>query len=212
MDDPKLAKDLGAKQRFQAAVAAALAGCGMGNDKPPLDAKARGRCRQLALAWLREDLTEWTKLLEGGKAADRARLLQVLPRWQRNPDLAGLREKKALEKLPEAERKAWSALWDDVDKLLEKAARPEVAKKDCDHKFACLSGTQVFGTPQARPLWRESVGKNSAVCRLPNYPRTSLAFRGTHPAEHSSGAAAVSWVLGNYFTGQEFRPCRAFHG
>jgi hypothetical protein len=44
----------------------------------------------------------------------------VLPPWQRNPDLAGLREKDALDELPEAEPSAWRKMWADVEELLDK--------------------------------------------------------------------------------------------
>ena len=39
-------------------------------------------------------------------------------------DLAGVREAKALETIPEADRKAWRTLWADVDALLAKAQNP----------------------------------------------------------------------------------------
>jgi hypothetical protein len=45
-----------------------------------------------------------------------------LQHWQKDADLAGLRGKEALAKLPEAERAAWEQFWTDVEKLLKKAA------------------------------------------------------------------------------------------
>jgi hypothetical protein len=44
--------------------------------------------------------------------------------WQRDPDLAGLREEAALAKLPEAERQAFRQLWADVRSTLERAGSP----------------------------------------------------------------------------------------
>jgi hypothetical protein len=40
---------------------------------------------------------------------------KTMSRW--NTDLGGVREPLALEKLPEDGRKAWQALWADVDAL-----------------------------------------------------------------------------------------------
>jgi hypothetical protein len=41
--------------------------------------------------------------------------------WQADADLAGVRDKDALAKLPEAERDGWKQLWDDVAMLLKTA-------------------------------------------------------------------------------------------
>jgi hypothetical protein len=41
--------------------------------------------------------------------------------WQRDSALAGVREKAALAKLPEDERKKWQKLWADVADLLRRA-------------------------------------------------------------------------------------------
>jgi hypothetical protein len=58
--------------------------------------------------------------LDGAGADDRAAVRTALQRWQRAPDLAGLRGGVAQEKLPEAERAAWNGFWKDVSSLLEK--------------------------------------------------------------------------------------------
>jgi uncharacterized membrane protein len=48
---------------------------------------------------------------------------QQLAHWQRDGDLASVRAEAALDRLSEAERAAWRALWRDVDqKRLEIAA------------------------------------------------------------------------------------------
>jgi hypothetical protein len=46
---------------------------------------------------------------------------RTLQHWQKDTDLAGLRDKAALAKLPEAEQKAWRKLWAEVDALLRRA-------------------------------------------------------------------------------------------
>ena len=45
----------------------------------------------------------------------------MLQHWQNDIDLAGIRDEAALAKLPEAERKEWQGLWEDVKALLERA-------------------------------------------------------------------------------------------
>ena len=50
--------------------------------------------------------------------------------WQTDPDLARIRDKAALDKLPVEERQACQRLWTDVTELLKKADRamPERVK------------------------------------------------------------------------------------
>src|SRR5262249_55594897 len=119
--DPKLADDLKAGHRYNAACSAALAAAGQGEDAGKLDDKERTRLRQQALDWLRADLALRTKQLENGKPADRAEVQRGLRHWQKDPDLAGLRDQAALAKFPPGEQKACTQLWAEVAALLEKA-------------------------------------------------------------------------------------------
>jgi hypothetical protein len=80
----------------------------------------RARLRQQALDWLRADLTAWTKTLDEGQPQARQVVAQTLQHWQKDADLAGLRDKATLEKLPAAERDAWRRLWADVGALLRR--------------------------------------------------------------------------------------------
>jgi hypothetical protein len=95
-----------------------LAGCGQGHDDPAPDSAARARLRRQALKWFKADLDAWRHQ----HAAIAKIVEQCLRHWQSNRDLAGVRDAKALEVLPEAERAAWRALWAEVDRLLEKSA------------------------------------------------------------------------------------------
>ncbi len=124
--DPKLADDMQAQNRYNAACAAALAGSGQGKDDPPLDGPTQARWRKQAIDWLRADLAAWSKLLEKDPPAARQSIAQTPQHWKADADLAGLREAAALAKLPEAEQKACRSLWAEVDTLLNKArqARP----------------------------------------------------------------------------------------
>jgi hypothetical protein len=103
--------------RYNAACCAALAGCGQGKDAGRLDAGARGGWRRQALTWLRADLAARARQSKGGP--DR-QARQVLESWRHDTDLAGVRDDKALAKLPLAERREWLAFWADVKTLLER--------------------------------------------------------------------------------------------
>jgi hypothetical protein len=113
-----LADDLSAGHRYNAACSHALAAAGRGADAAPLGDKERARLRAQALDWLRADLAGWRQRL-GGKPADRLPVRQALRRWQQDRDLATVREKEDLAKLPEAERRDWEKLWADVAELLK---------------------------------------------------------------------------------------------
>jgi Flp pilus assembly protein TadD len=117
-----LANDLPAGHRYNAACAAALAGCAQGQDTDKLDAKERSRWRQQAHDWLRADLVAWGQTLDKGNPQVKAAVQQQMRHWQSDPDLAGVRDKDALDKLPEAEQKPWQQFWADVAALLRRAS------------------------------------------------------------------------------------------
>jgi tetratricopeptide (TPR) repeat protein len=116
--DPKLAEDLKASRRYDAACAASLAGCGQGMNAYKLDDKERARWRRQALEWLRLDLDAWTQLAADHK--EHNRIKSMLKWWQRDPDLAGLRDAQALKKLPTEEQTAWRKFWASVAQLEER--------------------------------------------------------------------------------------------
>jgi serine/threonine-protein kinase len=113
-------EDQKAVHRYNAACAAARAGAGEG-DGAQLDAAARRRWRRQALTWLAADLAALARRLDADAPQARADLTRQLRHWQRDPDLAGLREPAALAGLPEGERAAWARLWAEVDHLLRRA-------------------------------------------------------------------------------------------
>jgi serine/threonine-protein kinase len=117
--DPKLAGDPKARHRYNAACCAALAAAGKGADK--LDDRQCVRWRRQALTWLRADLALYQKQAGGGKAADRALVSKRMQHWQKDSDLAGIRDRKALAMLPAVERQACEKLWADVEVLLRQA-------------------------------------------------------------------------------------------
>jgi tetratricopeptide (TPR) repeat protein len=119
--DGRLAEDLSVAHRYNAACAAALAGCGKGLHAEDLDDKEKMRWRKQALEWLRADLAARQKQLKNWwpGQADKART--ALRHWQKDGDLAGLRDALALKKMSEEERQACQRLWTDVQALLKKA-------------------------------------------------------------------------------------------
>jgi tetratricopeptide (TPR) repeat protein len=121
--DPRLGDDRHAQHRYNAACAAALAGCGQGKDDPPPSDDQKTKFRQQTLDWLTAELRAWAKLLETASNEQRGSIVKTLEHWQRDSDLAGIRDDVGLVKLPEAERVAFRKLWADVDALLKKASR-----------------------------------------------------------------------------------------
>jgi tetratricopeptide (TPR) repeat protein len=122
--EPKLGDDRQAGHRYNAACAAALAAAGQGTDDPKPDDAARARLRGQALDWLKAERAVWAKVLDAVDAQARSVVRQTLQHWQADSDLAGVRDRDTLAKLPADERRAWEALWKEVDALLKGAARP----------------------------------------------------------------------------------------
>jgi serine/threonine-protein kinase len=118
---PDLIEDMSAGQRYNAACAAAMAGCSHGKDDPPLDDAARTRWRRQAIDWLRSDLAASSRILENGPPQARRATSRSLRYSKLDPFLAGLRDSGAVEKLPKEEQEACRALWKAVDALLARA-------------------------------------------------------------------------------------------
>jgi serine/threonine protein kinase/tetratricopeptide (TPR) repeat protein len=127
--EPRLADDLGAGHRYNAACAAALAGCGRDKDADKPDDTGRARWRRQALGWLRADLTAWGRLLDKGPNNVRPVVVGKMRHWQADADFAGVRGPRALAKLPVAERQAWQTLWDEVAGTLARARARRAPKK-----------------------------------------------------------------------------------
>jgi hypothetical protein len=119
--DRKLADDRRAQHRYAAACAAALAGCGQGQDDPPPGEAARAGLRTQARDWLKAELAAWSKLIESGPPQARPVIVQTLQHWKADSELAGIRAESELEKLPEGDQTACRALWSEVEALLAKA-------------------------------------------------------------------------------------------
>ncbi len=120
--EPELAQDVDAWHRYNAACTAALAGCGQGKDADKLDPKERALLRQRARGWLRADLKVYRERVEKALKVPGREVGTTMQHWLQDTDLAGVRGEKALAKLPEAERKEWQKLWQEVEELRHRAA------------------------------------------------------------------------------------------
>ena len=117
---PPPAPDVRSDQRYRAACAAAQAGRGRG-DGVGLGQAERARWRQRAREWLGAEVALWTGVLDNGAPVDRALVAQKLARLWADPDLAGLLDQEALDRLPPAERQEGRALGDAIDVLIRRA-------------------------------------------------------------------------------------------
>jgi hypothetical protein len=119
--DPRLADDPVGGHRDDAACAAALAAAGRGVDAGQLDDRERARWRKQALGWLRDDLTACAKRLESAQPRDRGLIQHRLEQWQRDPEVACLRDAHAVARLPADEQEACQQIWAKVEALVTRA-------------------------------------------------------------------------------------------
>jgi tetratricopeptide (TPR) repeat protein len=127
--EPKLADDLGAFHRYNAACAAALAGCGSDIDASS-QPQERAVLRQQALDWLRADRALMQKKLTSGKPADRMWVARQLSHWLADADLAGVRPGARREGLSSEEKAEWDRFWAEVQATRDEARKaPPRAEK-----------------------------------------------------------------------------------
>jgi hypothetical protein len=129
-ETPKLAEELLAEHRYNAACVAALAGCGEGRDAEKLDDRERARLRRQSQQWLRAELAAWKRQFDKRPDQVRSLLARRLKHWLEDTDFTGVRGPEALARLPEAERQAWQELWRDIaGTLAQVQAKPAPEKK-----------------------------------------------------------------------------------
>jgi hypothetical protein len=131
---PSLEQDLNERNRYVAARAAALAGCGQGKDAAGLAEQERARMRQQALGWLRDDMATYRRLLDGEPEKAGPLVRERMQHWQQDSDFGGVRGLEVLARLPEAERHDWDKLWTDVADTLARAQRKTASAKKRDNK------------------------------------------------------------------------------
>src|SRR5262249_39313866 len=113
-ENPAHAPIRGEFPTWQAAQYAARAGTGPTGDDSPPDKAERTRLRWLALGWMRAELDAWTSQLAPNRPETRRRAADFFHRFQTEPAMAGVRDPQALAGLPNEERAAWQAFWDDL--------------------------------------------------------------------------------------------------
>jgi serine/threonine-protein kinase len=160
--EPSLADDLEAGHRSHAARAAALAACGVGEDATKLDDRRRETLRRQALGWLTAEYNAWAERHRLGKPGDRTAAATAVRSWQREDDLAGVRDKPALARLPRDERPAWQALWADVAALAARdpaalfdGARVHVGRREWKEAVAAYAEGFELGPTDDSELWFE---------------------------------------------------------
>jgi hypothetical protein len=117
--DPRLAPEQYDLCLYNGACGAALAAAGRGDDAKGLPDKVVVMLRRQALRWLREDLKRYEQEAPiGGGVLMNVR--RMLAHWQVDDDLSTVRDRVALDRLPEDERRAWQGLWKDVAVLRQK--------------------------------------------------------------------------------------------
>jgi serine/threonine-protein kinase len=176
---PSLADDLEAGDRFDAACAAALAGCGVGEDAAEMSGESRATLRKQALDWLTADYTAWAERHRLGKPGARTRAATALRFWQRSQDLACVREEQALAKLHVDERLAWETLWakvavlaasDPVVKLDQ--AMAHVARREWEKAARCYAEAMELEPTDNGEIWFEFAAAQLLAGDRPGYCRT----------------------------------------
>ncbi len=74
----------------------------------------QAQLRRQAVDWLEAELTAWSKV-----QPPRMFIARNLWQWQHDRDLAGIRDREALAKLPAVEQKLFTQFWANVAKTAE---------------------------------------------------------------------------------------------
>jgi hypothetical protein len=119
--EARLADDWTKQHRYNAACAAALAAAGNGDEAAKLTAEEKANFREMARDWLQAELDLVRKKLKGGEPPLVMRTEDRLGHWQRDADLADVRDPQKLNGLSESQRKPWQALWADVAGIVKEA-------------------------------------------------------------------------------------------
>jgi tetratricopeptide (TPR) repeat protein len=217
---PSLADDLEVGNRFHAACAAALAGCGLGKDAATIDDQRRAVLRKQALDWLTAEYNAWADRHHLGKPGDRTVVATAVRAWQHNEALAGVRDEQALARLPLEEGRAWQTLWANVATLAARdpvalfdRARAHIARRQWKKAAECFdqgfelepatdgdscfeyAATQLLA--RDRPGYRRTCAHMLARCQMTPPLRPYLAARACTLARDSADdparPARLSW-------------------
>jgi tetratricopeptide (TPR) repeat protein len=112
-DNPRLADDTRCDHLALAANAAACASAGQGTDAANLDETEKTKWRQTAHEHLRAKFTAVMQSVQQLKM-ERTVAARYLTHWQREPDLAAVRDASRIAKMPKNEQQDWRKLWKEV--------------------------------------------------------------------------------------------------
>jgi serine/threonine-protein kinase len=175
---PSLADDLEAADRLDAACAGALAGCGAGEDVAKLGEEGRAALRQQALDWLTADYNAWAERHRLGKPGQRTVAATAVRSWQRNEDLAGVRDEQALAMLAADERRSWQALWAKIAALAARdpvakveQARAHVARREWKTAAVCYAEGMELEPTDDGAIWFEYAAAQLLAGDRPGYRR-----------------------------------------
>jgi len=118
--EPRAGENLNKGYRYNAACAAALAAAGKGIGADKLDLKEKTDLRQQALQWLEADLAARARFLQKNPLLA-IRIIDDLQQWQKDPDLAEVRDDNELATLAVEQRAAWQKFWTQVGALAKQA-------------------------------------------------------------------------------------------
>jgi serine/threonine-protein kinase len=174
-----LADDLEAGHRFDAACAAALAGCGVGKDAAPFAELRRPGLRRQALAWLTAEYEAWAARHRAGKPGDRTAAAKAARSWQQNEELAGVRDEQALARLADDERRDWQAFWARVATLAGRdpvaqlnQARAHVARREWAKAVPCYAAVLELEPTDRGEIWFEYAAVQLLAGDRPGYRST----------------------------------------
>jgi serine/threonine protein kinase/Flp pilus assembly protein TadD len=114
---PTLENDMRVALRSEAAQAAALAACGLGDAKE-LVPKDRAEWHRQALDWLKADMASYKSKLKSLWPSEASSARESMDFWRQELSFAYVRGPDHILKLPKAEREAWEAFWKEVNTLL----------------------------------------------------------------------------------------------
>jgi tetratricopeptide (TPR) repeat protein len=173
---PTIVDEMNTKHRIRAASAAAYASRGATEDAAGLDEQSKSEFRRKALQWLRADCDLWIKRNLEGKLGELPAFAAA--DWQRDPELAVVRDELQLAKLPESERKSWLSLWADVKALavtdggmMLSRARSHIARKEWADAADCYVQLR-FSTAMDGEGWYEYAAVQLLVGDVNGYERT----------------------------------------
>src|SRR5262249_37001693 len=177
--EPTLADDLEAGHRLHAASAAALAGCGLGDDATKPDDRRRAVLRQQALDRLTAEDNAWPQRQCLGKPGDRTIAATAVRAWQQNKDLAGVRDEQALARLPREGQRTWQTLWAKVTALAARdpvalfdRARVHGSRREWKQAAACYAEGFALEPTDHSELWFEYAASQLLAKDKEGYRRT----------------------------------------